>query len=135
MKYKFKQITVRDKAGEIELPDGAIIIEAKSSITSVSHGEDYRVWTIHYLEPLIGRQAMKAKSKSVGDIFYEAVINSLKGQQDKLDSRDGKLIKSKANTARVARVVGAGFQAIDDIVGMMVIPAICDFSEIEEEEL
>jgi len=55
MKYKFKQVTISDKngEGEVELPNGTIIIEAKSSTTLVSHGENYRVWNIHYLEPLI----------------------------------------------------------------------------------
>ena len=61
MKYSFKQITIPDKnkAGEIELPNGAIILEAKSSTTLVSHGENYRVWSIHYLEPLIRRGSKK----------------------------------------------------------------------------
>jgi len=43
-----------EKDGQIKIHDnGAIIIEAKSSTTLVSHGENYRVWNIHYLESLI----------------------------------------------------------------------------------
>jgi len=37
---------------EIELPKGVVIIKAEFSTTLVSHGENYRVWVIDYLEPL-----------------------------------------------------------------------------------
>jgi len=55
MKYKIKRLAMGKLArkDEIELPDGTIILEAKSSTTLVSHGENYKVWEIHYLEPLI----------------------------------------------------------------------------------
>ena len=52
MKYKLKEITTITPEPIVELPDGAIIIKAEFSTTSVSHAEDYRVWVIDYLEPL-----------------------------------------------------------------------------------
>ena len=69
--------------------------------------------------------------ESVGDVFYKAVIKSLR--EANFDSTDGKLVATKANNARVARAVIGGFGAIGDFAGMLALPALCDFSEIEEE--
>lgn len=73
------------------------------------------------------------KKASVGDVFYKAVVKKLQEQQKKYDSKDGNLIQSKANNARVAIAVNAGFGAIEDVVGMMLIVSLCDFSETKEE--
>ena len=53
MKYGVKHLTIEDKWKHVEFPEGVIILEVKSSTTLKRPGNNYKVWRIDYLEPLI----------------------------------------------------------------------------------